>query len=100
MGHPCAVRARLDYITQLEAEIQDLKHLKFETAQRALVAESEKENIAAQALRNQEIAGQSKKLAVVTEQQAVVEKSYLLSQYARAKANEEEALRQLKEVKT
>ena len=100
MFHLCAVRARLDYITQLEAEIQDLKHLKFETAQRALVAESEKENIAAQALRNQEIAGQSKKLAVVTEQQAVVEKSYLLSQYARAKANEEEALRQLKEVKT
>ena len=96
----CAVRARLEYITQLEAEVQDLKHLRTETAQRALVAESEKENIAAQALRNQEIAGQNRKLAVVTEQQAVVERTYLLSQYARAKANEEEALRQLKEVST
>jgi hypothetical protein len=64
------------------------------------VTESEKENIAVQSLRNRGQAGQARKDALITQQQSQVEKAYIEAQYARAKANEEEVLRELKALKT
>lgn len=84
------MRERIDWISQLEAEIQDLKSQRSEALQRITVTESEKENVAVQSLRNRTQAGQARKIAVVAEQHAIVDKAYLEAQYARAKANEEE----------
>ena len=64
------------------------------------MTESEKENIAVQSLRNRGQAGQARKDALITQQQSQVEKAYIEAQYARAKANEEEVLRELKALKT
>eukprot|EP00281_Chroomonas_sp_CCMP1168_P016705 CAMPEP_0206213816 /NCGR_PEP_ID=MMETSP0047_2-20121206/1322_1 /ASSEMBLY_ACC=CAM_ASM_000192 /TAXON_ID=195065 /ORGANISM="Chroomonas mesostigmatica_cf, Strain CCMP1168" /LENGTH=1638 /DNA_ID=CAMNT_0053635987 /DNA_START=66 /DNA_END=4982 /DNA_ORIENTATION=+ len=99
-GASTHVRERLDWISQLEAEIQDLKAQRSEALQRITVTESEKENIAIQSLRNRTQAGQARKVAVVAEQHAVVDKAYLEAQFARAKANEEEVLRELRDLKT
>ncbi len=84
------MRERLEWIGQLEAEIQDLKSQRSEALQRITVTESEKENVAVQSLRNRVQAGQARKIAVMSEQHAIVDKAYLEAQYARAKANEEE----------
>jgi len=99
-GASTNVKERLDYITQLEAEVGDLKSQRGEALQRISVTESEKENIAVQSLRNRGQAGQARKDALVTHQQSQVEKAYVEAQYARAKANEEEVLRELKDLKT
>jgi len=99
-GASTHVRERIDWITQLEAEIQDLKAQRAQALQRVTVTESEKENVAQQSLRNRVQAGLARKVAVVAEQTAIVDKAYLEAQYARAKANEEEMLRELKELKT
>lgn len=94
------MQARLDYITQLEAEVQDLKGQRGEALQRITVTESEKENVAAQSIRNRNYAKNARKDATVIEQTAIVEKAYLEAQYARSKANEEAVLAELKHVKT
>jgi len=99
-GASTNVQARLDYITQLEAEVQDLKGQRGEALQRITVTESEKENVAAQSLRNRNYAKNARKDATVIEQTAIVEKAYLEAQYARSKANEEAVLAELKHVKT
>lgn len=99
-GASANVRERLDYIMLLEGEVQDLKAQRAEALQRITVSQSEKENVAVQSLRNRGQAGQARKMAVKTQQQAIVEKSYLEAQYARAKANEEQVLRELKDRKT
>jgi hypothetical protein len=99
-GASTNVQARLDYITQLEAEVQDLKAQRGEALQRITVSESEKENVAVQSLRNRNYAKNARKEATITEQTAIVEKAYLEAQYARSKANEEAVLAELKHVKT
>ena len=99
-GASTNVQARLDYITQLEGEVQDLKAQRGEALQRITVSESEKENVAVQSLRNRNYAKNARKEATTTEQTAIVEKAYLEAQYARSKANEEAVLAELKLVKT
>jgi hypothetical protein len=98
-GASTNVQARLDYITQLEAEVQDLKAQRGEALQRITVTESEKENVAVQSIRNRNYAKNARKEQVTTVETAIVEKAYLEAQYARAKANEEAVLKELKHVK-
>jgi len=99
-GASTNVQARLDYITTLEAEVQDLKAQRSEALQRITVTDSEKENVAMQSLRNRSYAKNARKEATITEQTAAVEKAYLEAQHARSKANEEAVLHELKHVKT
>ena len=99
-GASTNVQARLDYITQLEAECQDLKGQRSEALQRITVSESEKENVAVQSMRNRNYAKNARKEATITGQTAIVEQAYLEAQYARSKANEESMLAELKHVKT
>lgn len=99
-GASTNVQARLDYITTLEAEVQDLKAQRSEALQRITVTDSEKENVAMQSLRNRSYAKNARKEATISEQTAAVEKAYLEAQHARSKANEEAVLHELKHVKT
>ena len=98
-GASTNVLQRLEYITELESEVQDLKAQRDEALRRVAITESEREKVAIQSLKNRDSAKAAKKRAVDVETQGSIQTAYLDAQYARIKANEEELVREVKSLR-
>eukprot|EP00960_Hanusia_phi_P047031 758184-Hanusia_phi.AAC.9 len=95
-GASTNVLQRLEYINELESEVQDLKAQRDEALRRVAITESEREQIAVQSLKNRDSAKAARKQAVDVETEGSIQTAYLDAQYARVKANEEELIREVK----